>query len=601
VITLVLIGLVGGLITGISPCVLPVLPVIFLTGGAQGARNAPEPPQARAQAPARRPQRVPAAVGARGASAGAAEPASPAAPEPGRQRAAGSRPYLVVAGLTLSFSAFTLLGTLVLSVLPLPKDIIRWAGLVVLVLVGIAMMFPRVQDLLERPFTRIPQRRVGQQHGGFVLGLALGAVYVPCAGPVLAAITVAGATGRIGAGTVALTVAFGVGTAIPLLGFALAGRRVAERVRAFRTRQRAVRAAAGAVLIGLAVALTFNVTDALQRAIPDYTASLNQALNKESGGLGPKQKAALAACAQNPAPTLQQCGQAPPIAGIQQWFNTPGGRPLTLAGLRGHVVLVDFWAYSCINCQRAITHVTAWYNDYKADGFTVIGVQTPEYAFEHVPSNVAAGMARLHITYPVALDNDYKTWDNFGNDSWPADYLIDSTGTIRHVSIGEGDYTQTESLIRQLLTAARPGVRLPAATQVPDLTPTSADQTPETYLGSDRADSYAGASGSGTQPFAFPASLPANSWALSGTWTVGGQDLTSGAGAAIRLSFTAADVYLDVGGTGTVTATVNGKTTSYRISGAPDIYAVVSAPQQETATITLTLSPGLSAYSFTFG
>ena len=190
----------------------------------------------------------------------------------------------MVAGLALSFSVFTLLGTLVLSVLPLPKDIIRWAGLVVLVLVGIAMMFPRVQDLLERPFTRIPQRRVGQQHGGFGLGLALGAVYVPCAGPVLAAITVAGATGKIGVDTVALTVAFGVGTAIPLLGFALAGRRVAERVRAFRTRQRAVRIGAGAVLIALAVALTFNVTDALQRAIPDYTSGLNSALDKAEIG-----------------------------------------------------------------------------------------------------------------------------------------------------------------------------------------------------------------------------------------------------------------------------------------------------------------------------
>ena len=139
---------------------------------------------------------------------------------------------------------------------------------------------PRVEDLLERPFSRIPQRRVADEHGGFVLGLALGAVYVPCAGPVLAAITVAGATGRIGVGTVALTVAFAVGTAIPLLVFALAGRRVAERVRAFRSRQRGVRIAAGVVVIALAVALTFNVTDALQRAVPDYTSNLNAALDK---------------------------------------------------------------------------------------------------------------------------------------------------------------------------------------------------------------------------------------------------------------------------------------------------------------------------------
>jgi cytochrome c biogenesis protein CcdA/thiol-disulfide isomerase/thioredoxin len=613
-ITLILIGLVGGLITGISPCVLPVLPVIFLTGGAQGARVDPQPEAATASAAA---DRVPATVGAPadaehagGGASGppAADPPGPAAagePQaPAARRGEGSRPYKVVAGLALSFSVFTLLGTLILSALPLPKDIIENAGLVVLILLGIAMMFPRVQDLLERPFARIPQRRVGQQHGGFTLGLALGAVYVPCAGPVLAAITVAGATGRIGVDTVALTVAFGIGTAIPLLGFALAGRRVAERVRAFRTRQRGVRFLAGVVLIGLAVALHFNVTDALQRAIPDYTSSLNQALNKAGTGsavLGPKQKAALAACSQSQSLSLSDCGKAPPITGIQQWFNTPGDKALNLSALRGKVVLVDFWAYSCINCQRAITHINAWYAAYKADGLVVIGVQTPEYAFEHVPSNVAAGVARLGIKYPVALDDSYKTWNSYANQSWPADYLIDSSGTVRHVAIGEGEYAQNEQLIRQLLTAARPGVHLPAATQVADTTPTSPDQTPETYLGSERADSYAGGNGSGTQAFSFPATIPPSEWALKGTWTIGAQDLTAGRDADLKLNFTAADVYLDAGGTGTITATVNGKTKTYKVSGAPDIYTLVSGPDQESATIEVTLSPGLNAYSFTFG
>jgi cytochrome c biogenesis protein CcdA/thiol-disulfide isomerase/thioredoxin len=577
-ITLVLIGLVGGLITGISPCVLPVLPVIFLSGGAQGARGA------RTSTPA-------------GAAAAGPDPAPPPAVGP------GSRPYLVVAGLALSFSVFTLLGTLVLSALPVPKDIIRWAGLVALVLIGIAMMVPQVQDLLERPFSWIPQRRVGRERNGFLLGLALGAVYVPCAGPVLAAITVAGATGKIGAGTVALTVAFAVGTAVPLLAFALAGRRVAERVRAFRTRQRRIRIAAGIVLIGLAVALTFNATDALQRAIPNYTAGLNTALGtgKAAKVLGPAQKASLAACANIPQVTLQNCGAAPPISGIQQWFNTPGDSPVSLSQLKGKVVLVDFWAYSCINCQRAITHVTAWYRDYKAGGLVVIGVHTPEYAFEHVPGNVAAGVKRLGITYPVALDSGYRTWTNYGNDSWPADYLIDSTGEVRHVSVGEGDYSTTESAIRQLLSAAHPGIKLPPPTQVADTTPTSPGQTPETYLGSERADSYAGASGSGTDTFRYPPALPSNGWALTGTWSVASQALTAGKNAGIELNFDAADVYLDIGGTGTITATVNGKSTSYRVSGAPDIYTLVHWKTQQRATLRVTVSPGLKAYSFTFG
>ncbi len=590
-VTLVLIGFVGGLITGISPCILPVLPVVFLSGGVQG--------------------------GLQGARTGR------------------GRPYLVVLGLTLSFATFTLLGTVVLSSLPLPQDIIRWAGLAVLVLLGIGMLFPQVEALLERPFSRIPQRRVAADRSAFVLGLALGAVYVPCAGPVLAAITVAGATGRIGGHTLVLTLAFAVGTALPLLAFALAGRGLAQRLSWFRSHRRRISTVAGVVVIALAVALTFNVTDIVQRTIPDYTTALNRALDKPQGankalagaqgqgqgegqGQGSAQDAksgsepsfALSDCVQSASTGegsagLQNCGAAPAISGIQQWLNTPGDAPVTPSSLKGKVVLVDFWAYSCINCQRAITHVDAWYSAYRADGLEVIGVHTPEYAFEHVPGNVAAGAKRLGIKYPVALDNDYKTWNSFGNQSWPAEYLIDSKGVVRHVGIGEGDYGGTEALIRQLLSAADPDVMLPAATDVPDTTPTSAEQTPESYLGSERAGNYAGSTPlkPGTATFAYPASVPGDAFALTGTWTVADESLTSKAKAGIVLSFDADDVYLDVGGTGTITATVDGKTTSYRVSGAPDIYTLVD--RKATAggqdRLTVTLSPGLSAYSFTFG
>ncbi|MBL7488309.1 cytochrome c biogenesis protein DipZ [Frankia sp. AgB1.9] len=592
-ITLVLIGIVGGIITGISPCVLPVLPVVFLAGGVQDTRPrqpAPAPGQA-APAPG---QAVPA-HGKTVPGAGRRDRA---------ERRASRRPYLVVAGLALSFSAFTLLGTLVLSVLPLPTDIVRWAGLVALVLLGVAMMFPPVQHLLERPFSRIGQRQVSGEHGGFVLGLALGAVYVPCAGPVLAAITVAGATGMIGLRTVALTVAFACGTALPLLGFALAGRGVAERVRAFRDRERGVRIVAGAVMIALAVALTFDVTDALQRTVPDYTASLNKDLDGAgvSAQLGSDQAAGLATCAQEARPVPQNCGKAPAISGIQQWLNTPDGTPVTAADLAGKVVLVDFWAYSCINCQRAIPHVQAWYSAYKAAGLVVIGVHTPEYAFEHVPANVAAGAKRLHITYPVAVDNGYTTWNNFGNDSWPAEYLIDATGEVRHVAIGEGDYSTTESLIRQLLTAAHPAVTLPASTDVADTTPDDPDQTPETYLGSERAtNGIQEPLGSGRRTFSYPQALPDDAFALAGTWTVGEEALTAEENAGIELNFFAGAAYLDVGGTGTITATLDGKTTTYQVSGAPNIYTLADRPSPARDTLTVILSPGLTAYSFTFG
>ena len=581
-LTLALIGLVGGVITGISPCVLPVLPVVFLSGGAQAAR----PERARRSR-----------VTAGGVTL--AEPESPAV--------GGRRPYLVVAGLALSFSLVTLLGTLVLAALPVPQDAIRWAGLVLLVLLGIGMIAPPVERVLERPFARIPRRAAGTDRGSFVLGLALGAVYVPCAGPVLAAITVAGATGRIGAETVVLTAAFAIGTALPLLGFALAGRRLTERLQSFRRRQSAIRVGAGVLVIGLAVALTFNVTDAIQRAVPDYTAALNKdlgtgkALNPAGGP-----SAALASCEQaagSSAPQLRDCGTAPSLTGISGWLNTPAGSGIDLSALHGKVVLVDFWAYSCINCQRAIAHVNGWYAAYRSAGFEVIGVHTPEYAFEHVPSNVAAGARRLGIQYPIALDNGYATWNNYGNDSWPADYLIDASGTVRFTSIGEGQYQQTEELIRQLLDAAHPGRALPRETSVPDRTP-SADQSPETYLGSDRAQYYennAAPLGNGTHAYHYPVNVDPGYFALTGTWSVTGESITAGKDAGIALNFLADDVYLDVGGTGTLTVTVDGVTTRYQVSGAPNIYPILRRGQQESGVLQVDLSPGLSAYSFTFG
>jgi cytochrome c biogenesis protein CcdA/thiol-disulfide isomerase/thioredoxin len=564
--TLVLVGLVGGLITGISPCVLPVLPVIFLSAGAQAAR-----PDGRVQRHSR-------------------------------------RPYEVIAGLALSFSVFTLLGTLTLDALPLPKDIIRWAGLAVLVLLGIGMIVPRFEYLLERPFYRIRQRQVSTDHGGFVLGLALGAVYVPCAGPVLAAITVAGATARIGAHTIVLTAAFAIGTAIPLLFFALAGRGITERLKAFRTHQRGIRIGAGAVIIALAVALTFNVTDAIQRAIPNYTNALNdktQTTKTVAKALGSQQAVPLLECAQNSERgdnALGNCGAAPAIGGITHWLNTPADTPLSLSGLHGKVVLVDFWAYSCINCQRAIAHLEKWYSTYASDGLEVIGVHAPEYAFEQVTSNVQAGAKRLGITYPIAQDNRYTTWNNYGNSSWPADYLIDATGTVRYVTVGEGDYSTTEALIRRLLTAADPSVTLPPATQVVDLSPTDPQQTPETYLGALRAGTFGGGQlAKGTHTYSYPPDIRHGQFALTGTWNVGDESLTAGPGAAIELRYDASQVYLDVGGSGRITGTVDDRTLSSQVKGAPDIYTVMRTSGVDTGLLRVSVSPGLQVYSFTFG
>jgi cytochrome c biogenesis protein CcdA/thiol-disulfide isomerase/thioredoxin len=560
-VTLVLIGLVGGVITGLSPCVLPVLPVVFLGGGAGSA----------------------------------AEPDA---------ESARRRPYLVVLGLTLSFAVFTLLGSWILASLHLPDDAIRWAGLVLLVLVGLGLLVPPLGHLLERPFYRFPQRLSGTGGSGFVLGIALGAVFVPCAGPVLAAITVAGATDHIGLRTIGLTLGFAVGTAIPLLAFALAGRSLTQRLGAFRRHQGAFRAVSGVVMIVLAVALTFNLSDIIQRDIPNYTQAVGNSLEKGAAAPAAGASVTLQACqtaALYGGSGIENCGAAPAFKGIQQWFNTPGDKPVSLASLKGKVVIVDFWAYSCINCQRELPHVEAWYKDYAADGLEVVGVQTPEYAFEHVPSNVEAGAARLGLTFPIALDNSYGTWNAYDNQSWPAAYLIDATGKIRHVSIGEGDYPQEEQIIRQLLLAAHPGITLPAATDVPDLTPDDPDQTPETYLGAEEEQGYSGLGSYVTGQFTPLTHLDRNTFDLGGAWTIGQQSITAGKDAGISLAFHAADVYLDVGGTGTLTVSTGGATKVIRVSGAPDIYTVATEQPAQDGTVTIRLSPGLAAYSFTFG
>ncbi|MGO4442828.1 cytochrome c biogenesis protein DipZ [Mycobacterium sp. 2YAF39] len=576
--TLIAIGFLGGLITGISPCILPVLPVIFFSGTQSGRPTETD---------------------------GSGALATKVAP---RHLSETLRPYRVIAGLVLSFSVVTLLGSTLLSLLHLPQDAIRWVALVALVAIGLGLIFPSVEALLEKPFSKLPQKQFGSGQSGFGLGLALGVLYVPCAGPVLAAIVVAGATGTIGLETVALTLSFTVGAALPLLFFALAGQRVAERVAAFRRRQRTIRVAAGVVTILLAVALVFNLPAVLQRAIPDYTSALQERVGGEDqlreklnlGGLVNDQNAALSNCS-NGAPELESCGTAPDIKGITEWLNTPGNAPVDLKSLRGKVILIDFWAYSCINCQRAIPHVVGWYDAYRDKGFEVIGIHTPEYAFEKVESNVVSGAKDLGITYPIAMDNSYSTWTNYRNRYWPAEYLIDQQGTVRHIKFGEGDYDVTENLIRQLLS--EDGSGLPPAIDAPDTTPTSA-LTPETYFSVGKVVNYAGLGDydEGTRIFALPKQLAADSFALRGTWTLDYQGVTAANDDnAIALNYHARNVYLVVGGTGKVTVTRDGTTTTIPVSGPPNMRQIVADDQDGAGNVEVSLSKGLQVFSFTYG
>ena len=561
-VSLVLIGLLGGLITGISPCILPVLPVIFLSGGAQGAR---------------------------------------AQGEDGAPAASRWRPYLVVAGLVISFTTFTLLGSTLLNLLHLPQDIIRWTGIVLLALIGIGMIVPKVMEIMERPFARFQRAGSSNPSNGFLLGLVLGAAYVPCAGPVLAAVSVAGSTGQIGADTVALAVSFGLGTAVPLLAFALAGRRLTERLQAFRRRQKAVRVTAGAVMLALSVALVLNLPAALQRALPDYTASLQAGTDAvlHGGGMGVGEGGK---CVDG-ADELAHCGQLPRIDGVNAWLNTPGEQPLADADRAGKVNLVDFWAYSCINCQRSIPGIQRLHETYGDLGLQVIGVHSPEYAFEKEVDNVRGGAADLGITYPVAVDSDLATWRNFDNHYWPAHYLADSKGELRQVKFGEGGEATTEKLVRELLREANPDVQLPAPVFTDDEPAVNGPRTPETYLGSARANNIAGDRlSNGTSSYSFPDKQASDTFSLDGRWNVSAQSISPEGGAArLRLRYQGRQVNLVASGEGDITYTTGGEKRTVHVSGVPNSIELVSTEDTQEGTLDLEASEGLSLYSFTFG
>ena len=363
------------------------------------------------------------------------------------------------------------------------------------------------------------------------------------------------------------------------------------------------------VLLLTAAAIGLDLTAGLQRHIPGYTEALQTRIESNSSAkqaladvTGRHTTESLATCPDGTV-DLVDCGPAPAITGISSWLNTPGDKPLTLAGLKGRVVLLDFWTYSCINCQRTLPHLEAWDAAYRRDGLTIIGVHTPEFAFEHVLGNVRQNVAKLGVKYPVALDNDYGTWTAYGNQYWPAEYLIDAEGNIRHVEFGEGSYDRTESFIRRLLAEAKPSTKLGSTTKIADSTP-SGQLTPESYVGYERLVNQA------DQPivrdqaktYHLPDEIPANGFAFGGTWTVGAQRATAGGGARIDLDYEAAKVFLVLGGTGTVDVSIDGShTKTVDVADTPTLYTLVEGSTSRRALLTLRFSKGVQAYAFTFG
>ncbi len=577
---LMLFALLAGAGTALSPCVLPVLPAV-LSAGVSGGRR---------------------------------------------------RPLGVVTGLVLSFTFATVALVYVIDALGLPDNFVRWIAIATLATFGVILLVPTLSDRVEAFFSRVapgPARSRGDGFGpGMILGASLGLVYAPCAGPILAGVITVSASQDFTAGKLAVALAYAVGSGGVLYALMLGGRKLVDRMKTWRGQ---IQIATGVLMVLTAVAMSADLDVRFQTAIADDLPSflVNPTGDLEEAASVADDLAAVRGGSHEAATEggvdeaaagvdLPVLGQAPEFTGTQQWFNTEGNKPLSIANevAQGHVVLIDFWTYTCINCLRTLPYIKAWDDEYRDDGLTIIGVHSPEFQFEKDASNVEDAIADNDIEYPVVQDNDLATWSAWGNQYWPAKYLIDSTGQVRFTHFGEGNYEETELAIRSLLAEAGDsdlGEEAQASGEKAD--PKLA--TPETYLGALRADGWVQPPHPGELDFDSPdtSDLSINDFAYDGPWTIDKESATSKNGSVINLRFQAKSVYLVLGADGApapIDVLLDGKPISDADAGddvkngraeisRQRLYRLVELPEAGDHTLTLRFAPGISGYAFTFG
>jgi cytochrome c biogenesis protein CcdA/thiol-disulfide isomerase/thioredoxin len=588
VVTLIAFAFVAGAATALSPCVLPVLPVA-LSAGITGGRR---------------------------------------------------RPLGVVAGLVLSFTFAIVALVYVIDLFGLPDDLLRNLAIVVLLGFGLSLLAPPLAARLEAWIGRlVPSPQGGRRGDGFgsglLVGLSLGVVYAPCAGPILAGVITVSASQALTAGRLGVALAYALGSAVVLYMLMLGGRRLSGRIVRYAGR---LQMAMGALMVAVAVLMFADYDTRFQTAIasdlPAFLVNPSKEL-EESGGVrerlaelrgteahggtvgaiaaAARRTAAVAETSGEPLPVL---GEAPEFTGNQKWFNTPGERPLSLRRLRGEVVLVDFWTYTCINCIRTLPYLKAWDERYGEHGLTIVGVHTPEFPFERDAGNVEDAIEQNGLGYAVAQDNDYATWTAYGNEYWPAKYLIDARGRVRYTHYGEGDYEEAEEAIRELLAEAghSPGRQMP---EVRGEQASALVTTPESYLGAARADRFLnGPIVPGTHRYSAPERFAHDSLAYAGTWRIGDDAATSVRRSRLHLRFGARRVFLVLGSRGgaprTVRVMLDGRPIPHELAGRDvrggravvrrqRLYRLVELPRAERHLLTLELDPGVSGYAFTFG
>jgi len=563
-VLLLVISFIAGILTILAPCVLPVLPIII--GGSVGASA--------------------------------------------KDR---TRPYIIGAALAGSIVCFTLLLKASTVLVNLSPSILTDASGSLIILLGFVSVWPEAWEwlVIKLNWQATSQRLLGRSErrteryvGPILIGVSLGPVFASCS-PTYAFILASVLPHSFVSGLVYLA-AYSLGLVLMLLLVSLLGRQYVSRFSWAVDTHSWFRRIVGLLFIATGLVIItgheVSVETWVANHLPFDETKIERIL------LAKQTKSSVLSRLTNDSVLNVQPTPAPEFAGLTNWINS---KPLTVHQLRGKVVLVDFWTYSCINCIRSIPYVEKWYQTYEREGLVVVGVNTPEFAFEHNPGNVAAAVKADKITYPVALDNNYDTWNAYSNDSWPADYLIDRQGDIRYVSLGEGDYSQTERAIQSLL-----GVSQTLTTPTSSV-PISADQTPETYFGTNRAQNYTGAPdlNDGTYSFTPNSNLQSDEWTLGGKWQISGEDITSqSADSTLHFNVTAKDVYVVATSNDDLPRTVAVSLPSPNVGqygidapnglatvGASRLYHIVSLAGAGTTMVTLKVPTGVSLYTFTFG
>lgn len=570
-IILIAFSFLAGIITILSPCILPILPIVL--SGSFGSKR---------------------------------------------------KPLGIVVGFVLSFTLFTLFLSALVKTTGISADALRILSIIIILIFGISLILPQFQVFMERLFSRLSGKFAvsGNHegfHGGVFIGLSLGLVWTPCVGPIIASVITLAATSSVSFAAFFITLSYALGTAIPMFAIMLGGRGLLQKIPWLLPNTVKIQKAFGVIMILTAIGIFFNTDRKFQIFILDKFPSYGTGLTKiEDNNVVKNQINNIfndsSKNSTNDNTKLGNYGKAPEIIPGGEWINS---KPLQISDLSSKVILIDFWTYTCINCIRTLPYLKDWNEKYKDKGLVIIGVHSPEFEFEKNINNLKKAISDYEIIYPVVQDNDFATWSAYENRYWPAKYLIDKNGEIRYFHFGEGEYDTTEKVIQELLNDA--GNELTDEINNDEQDIKYSELSHETYLGSGRMlylhpnDKAS----NGEQSFILEKNIPKDKFTLGGKWIVSDEYSKSAKNSVLEYNFNASKVFLVMrssdGNPKKIKVYLDGKLINSDQSGADTkngivtvdsdrLYDLINLDKIENHTLRLEFQDeGVEVFAFTFG